>query len=245
MNKTVLITGGAKGIGKQTAIDFAKLGYNVCINYNNSQKEAIILKDTLAKEEKSVSIYKADISKKDEVLDMIKLILKDYAKIDVLVNNAGICDYNLFTDISDEKLKKIIDINLLGTCNVTRAVLESTMIHEKSGSIINISSIWGITGGSCEVIYSMTKAGIIGLTKALAKELGPSNIRVNAVAPGTIETDMISNLTSEDINNLKEEIPLNRIGKPSDVSNVVTFLASDKSEYITGQIISPNGGFVI
>lgn len=245
MNKTVLVTGGAKGIGRKIAEDFASLGYNVCINYNTSENEAINLKDKLASLGHSVIILKADISKKEEVNNMVEEIIVNFGKIDVLVNNAGICNYDLFTDISDEEIKKIIDTNLIGTINVTKSVLNKSMIKNKSGNIINISSIWGITGASCEVMYSLTKAGIIGFTKALAKELAISNIRVNAVAPGVIDTEMISNLNQSEINNLKEEIPIGRIGSVEDVSNTVMFLASDKSSYITGQVISPNGGMVI
>ena len=245
MKKTVLVTGGAKGIGKQISKDFAHLGYNVCINYNSSENDAIKLKDELANLGYSVLICKADISKKDEVEKMINMIINTFGSIEVLVNNAGICNYDLFTDISDDDIKNIIDINLLGTINVTKEVLNKSMIKNKTGNIINISSVWGMVGASCEVIYSMTKAGIIGFTKALAKEVAMSNIRVNAVAPGVINTEMISNLDEEEINSLKEEIPLNKIGKLEDVSNVVTFLASDKAQYITGQVISPNGGFVI
>lgn len=245
MKKTVLVTGGAKGIGKQISKDFASLGYNVCINYNSSESDAIKLKDELASLGNSVLIYKADISKKDEVEKMVNKIINIFGSIEVLVNNAGICNYDLFTDISDEDIKNIININLLGTINVTKEVLGKSMIKNKVGNIINISSIWGMVGASCEVIYSMTKAGIIGFTKALAKEVAMSNIRVNAVAPGVINTEMISNFNEEELNNLKEEIPLNKIGKLEDVSNVVTFLASDKAQYITGQVISPNGGFVI
>lgn len=245
MKKTVLITGGAKGIGRKIAEDFASLGYNVCINYNTSEKEAISLKNRLASLGYSVLIIKADISKKEEVDKMIEEIIVNFGKIDVLVNNAGICNYDLFTDISDEDIKKIIDTNLIGTINVTKSVLNKSMIKNKSGNIINISSIWGIIGASCEVMYSLTKAGIIGFTKALAKELALSNIRVNAVAPGVIDTEMISNLKEVELNILKDEIPLGRIGNVEDVSNAVLFLALEKSSYITGQVISPNGGMVI
>lgn len=245
MKKTILVTGGARGIGKKIVEDFANLGYNVCVNYNKSEKEAINLKDELANKGLSVIIAKADISKVDEVESMVKNVISNFGKIDVLVNNAGVCNYDLFTEVTYEEIKKMIDVNILGTINVTRSVLKNTMINNKSGNVINLSSIWGMVGASCEVIYSMTKAGIIGLTKALAKEVGPSNIRVNAIAPGVIETDMISNLNEGDIKVLKDEIPLGRIGKVEDVSNLVKFLASDDSSYITGQVISPNGGFVI
>ena len=245
MNKTILITGGAKGIGRKIAEDFAALGYNVCINFNTSEKEANELKDKLASFGYSVMILKADISKVNEVNKMIDEIISSFGKIDVLVNNAGICNYDLFTSISDKDIHKIIDVNLIGTINVTKCVLNKSMIKNKLGNVINISSIWGITGASCEVMYSLTKAGIIGFTKALAKELAMSNIRVNAIAPGVIDTEMISNLNQNELNNLKEEIPIGRIGSVGDVSNTVMFLASDKSSYITGQVISPNGGMVI
>lgn len=245
MKKTILVTGGARGIGKKIVEDFADLGYNVCVNYNKSEKEAIKLKDELARKGLSVYIAKADISKVNEVDTMVNNVISNFGKIDVLVNNAGVCNYDLFTEVTDDEIKKIIDVNILGTINVTRCVLKNSMISNKSGNIINVSSIWGMVGASCEVIYSMTKAGIIGFTKALAKEVAPSNIRVNAVAPGVINTDMISNLSEGDIKALKDEIPLGRIGKVEDVSNLVKFLASDDSSYITGQVISPNGGFVI
>ena len=189
--------------------------------------------------------YKADITKNEEVHKMVNDVINTFGKIDVLVNNSGVCDYNLFTDISNEKIKELIDVNIYGTINVTKEVLKQSMIKNHEGNIVNISSIWGITGGSCEVIYSMTKAGIIGFTKALAKEVSMSGIRVNAVAPGAIKTEMISNLTNDQLEELKSEIPLNRLGNVEDVSNAVMFLASDKSSYITGQVISPNGGMVI
>lgn len=245
MKKTVLVTGGSKGIGRKIVEDFASLGYNVCINYNKSEREAITLKDELASNGYNVLICKADISKNEDVDKMIEDIIKTFGKIDILVNNSGVCNYELFTDISKEDIRNIIDVNLIGTINVTQKVLNKSMIKNKSGNIVNISSVWGIVGASCEVMYSLTKAGIIGFTKALAKEVSLSNIRVNAVAPGVIDTDMISNLTEGDIKILKEEIPLGRIGNVEEVSNTVLFLASDKASYITGQVISPNGGIVI
>lgn len=245
MKKTVVITGAAKGIGRQLAIEFANNGYNVCANYLNSEKQAKELKLLLNSFDKSCLIYKADISKKEQVDLMIDTVLKNYGSIDVLINNAGISSYGVFQDISQNDLKKMLDINLLGAFNVTQSVLNKYMINKKQGKIINISSMWGITGGSCEVIYSATKAGIIGFTKALAKELAPSNILVNAIAPGVIDTDMIKIFNEEDIQNLKEQIPLQKIGTPQDIANTVMFLASGKADYITGQVISVDGGMVI
>ncbi len=245
MNKTVLITGAAKGIGKQIAIDFAQEGYNVCINYNKSEKEANELMQGLTSKGYNVICYKCDVSDREEVNKMINHIISIFGSIDVLINNAGIAQYKLFTDITQSDLDNMIKISLVGMFNVTQEVLTQYMINKKSGKIINISSIWGQVGASCEVHYSMVKAGIIGFTKALAKELSLSNITVNAVAPGVIETDMINNFNENELIEICNEIPLNRIGKPEDVSGSVLFLASDKADYITGQVISPNGGMVV
>lgn len=240
MNKTVLITGAAKGIGKQIAIHFKSVGYNVCITYNKSEKEAIEIKDKL-----DIDIYELDITKKENIDIVIDQIVLKYGKIDCLVNNAGICDYSLFTDISEETFMNVINTNLTSVFNVTKSVLSKTMLREKNSSIINISSIWGITGASCEVHYSSSKAGVIGMTKALAKELGLSNITVNSIAPGVIKTDMLNTLSEDDLNELKNEIPLNRIGNVEDISGMAVFLASDDARYITGQVITIDGGMCI
>jgi 3-oxoacyl-[acyl-carrier protein] reductase len=245
MNKTVLVTGAAKGIGKQIVEDFLNEGYNVCLNYNTSKTQAEEIQKKTLQHSKNLIIYKADVSNRTQVEEMVDYVIQYFGKIDVLVNNAGISKYDLFTDIKEDEFKEMIDTTIIGTFNTTQEVLKKSMISNKSGSIINISSIWGITGASCEVHYSTVKAGIIGMTKALAKELGPSNIRVNAVAPGVIETDMIKDFNEDEINELRKQIPLNKIGTPKDVSGVVKFLASDESKYITGQVISPNGGMVI
>lgn len=243
--KTVLITGAAKGIGKAIATKFANLGYKVVINYNRSEELAKKLQEELLKINKEIYVCQADITKIDDVNRLVNFTLENCGSIDVLVNNAGISKANLFIEDSIEDMNSIIAVNLMGTLNVTQTVLKKYMVSKKDGTIINLSSIWGITGASCEVMYSTTKSAIIGFTKALAKEMGPSNIRVNTVAPGFILTDMTSNLTEEEINDFREKIPLERVGNVEDIAGVVTFLASDDASYITGQVISPNGGVVI
>lgn len=246
-NKSVLVTGGAKGIGKDIVETFAKNGYDVLINYNTSEKDAFKLKEELNLKYKDVKIeiFKADVSDRKQVNEMVEYMLKELNTIDVLVNNSGIAQDKIFNDISVEEFRHILDVNVVGTFNVTQEVLNKYMINKKEGSIINISSIWGITGSSMEVAYSCAKAGIIGMSKALAKELGPSNIRVNVVAPGWIETDMTKSYDETSRNLFLEEIPLGRFGKTQDISELVHFLGSDKASYITGQVISPNGGYLI
>ncbi len=245
MNKTVIITGAAKGIGRAIAKDFAYSGYNVCINYNTSEEQAKELCQELAKDGCNIIIYKADVTNRQEVDKMVDYVIGTFGNIDVLINNAGISEYKLFTDITQEDMEKMVNVNILGVFNTTQSVLRKSMLPRKDGTIINISSIWGMVGASLEVAYSTTKAAIIGMSKALAKELAPSNITVNVVAPGAISTDMISSLSKEDLEVLKEEIPLGKIGNVEDVAASVKFLASYEARYITGQVISPNGGLVI
>lgn len=245
LKKTVLITGASKGIGAQIARKFASNGYNVCINYNNSEKEALNLKEELLKYNVDVDVYKADVSNLDQVKNLVLFTLKRFGNIDVLVNNAGISEYKLFIDINEEDLQRMLNVNIMGTFNTTQSVLKKSMIPRKDGTIINISSIWGMVGASLEVAYSTSKAAIIGMSKALAKELAPSNITVNVVAPGAISTDMLATLSDEDMKVLTEEIPLGKIGAVEDVAATVKFLASYEARYITGQVISPNGGLVI
>lgn len=244
-NKSVLVTGGAKGIGKEIVCTFANNGYDVLINYNTSEKEAHKLKEELKYNNVKVEIFKADVSDRKQVNDMIEYMIKEFGSIDVLINNAGIASEKIFNDISVEEFKKVLDVNIIGMFNVTQEVLNKYMINKKDGCIINISSIWGITGASMEVAYSCSKSGIIGMSKALAKELGPSNIRVNVVAPGWIDTDMTKDYDENAKEIFLEEIPLGRIGKTSDISELVYFLASKSASYITGQVISPNGGYLI
>ncbi len=243
-NKSVIITGASNGIGKKTAEIFALNGYNVIINYCNSYESANQLYNELTQKNCNVRIFKADISKRDEVDKMIEFCIEEFGKIDILINNAGIAQSKLFTDITESEWDNMINVNLKGAFNCSQSVLKY-MLPAKRGKIINISSIWGITGASCEVHYSTAKAGIIGLTKALAKEIAPSNIHINCIAPGIIQTNMLDDFTEDDIQALKDETPLGTIGTPTDIAKLALYLASDDSNFITGQVISPNGGFLI
>lgn len=244
--KTVLVTGGAKGIGKAIVYKFADAGYNVILNYNSSFESAKKISKELENCTGIVEPYKADVTSREEVDKMVEYTFKEYGNIDILVNNAGISNICMFQDVDDENFDKIISVNLKGTFNVTQSVLKNGMLQQKQGSIINISSIWGVTGGSCETIYSASKAGVIGLTKALAKELAQSGINVNAVAPGAVKTDMITkNYSKSEIDEFVSEIPMMRMAEPEEIASTVFFLAQENSRYITGQVISPNGGSVI
>lgn len=246
MPKTVIITGAARGIGKEIAKQFAENGYNVLLNYNKSRNMAEITCKNLQESGYCVKLFKADVSNRKEVNDMIEFCLKEFGSIDVVINNAGVTYTNLFTEIPSEKWNEIMDINLNGVFNVTQEALRKYMLSNKNGSIINISSIDGIAGSSCEVAYSASKSAVIGMTKALAKELALSNITVNAIAPGAISTDMLyDNYEESDLEIVKAEIPMKRFGRPEEVAYLAYFLASDKAKYITGQVISPNGGSVI
>ncbi len=243
MNKTVLITGASSGIGAATAILFAEKGYNVAMNYNSSAAAANMLCSTLSENE-NVMTVKADISKINEVEAMVSSVRSKFGKIDILINNAGIAQQKLFNDISQEEWNKMLSVNLTGAYNCTRAVING-MINRKYGAVVNVSSIWGETGGSCEVHYSAAKAGLIGLTKSLAKEVGPSGIRVNCVTPGVIATNINSHLSVEDLNSLADETPLCRLGTAEEVAKAIYFLASDDASFITGQILGVNGGLYI
>ena len=241
-NKVILVTGASRGIGKDIAISLAKMDYNVILNFNKSEEQARSIQEDLLKQGKKIEIFKADITKRDEVKKMIDFCIEKYNKIDVLINNAGISQTKLFTDITDEDWNNMLQTNLTSAFYTSQEAVKY-MINNKSGCIINISSIWGIVGASCEVHYSVAKSGLDAMTKSLAKELGPSNIRVNSIAPGIINTDMNKNLSQEDLQNIIEEIPLERIGYPHSITNCVKWLVED--DYTTGQIISVNGGWVI
>lgn len=240
--RTAIVTGGAKGIGSAIVEMLANLNYHVVFTYNHSEKLALELKSRLAKKGLLVDCMQTNVTIRSEVKTLVDYTLSQFGNIDVLVNNVGICQSKLFQDITDADWNTMISTNLTSAFYTIQEVLP-TMLHAKTGCIINISSIWGMVGASCEVAYSVSKAGLDALTKSLAKELGPSNIRINSIAPGCILTDMNKNLSQSEINELKEDIPLGILGKPVDIAKCVKWLVED--EYTTGQIISPNGGWVI
>lgn len=242
MNKVIIVTGASKGIGKEISKELAKKGNTIIANYNKSEKEIKELQQELEKQNIKIDIYKADVSKREEATNIVKYTIQKYGKIDVLINNAGISQIKEFTQITDEDWNNMINTNLNSVFYMSQEACHN-MIHNKKGCIINISSIWGITGASCEVHYSVSKAGVDALTKALAKELGPSNIRVNSIAPGIINTEMNAHLSEEEKQNIEEEIPLEKIGKSIDIERCVEWLIKD--EYTTGQVISINGGWNI
>lgn len=236
--RNVIITGGTRGIGAEISREFLENGDRVFAVYEKNDKVA----KEFAKKTGAI-IIKADVSKKEGVSAVFDIVRK-YGKTDILVNNAGISQIKPFADITEEDWDKIFQVNVKSAFLMSKEAL-SDMLVDKKGKIINISSIWGQTGGSCEAHYSASKAAIIGFTKALAKELGLSGIQVNCVAPGVIKTDMNAHLTLDEMKALTEEIPLNRIGTPEDIAKTVFFLASHSADYITGQVLGVNGGMLI
>ena len=244
MNKVAFITGGTRGIGKQIAIKLASSGFDIALNYRVENEE---LKNTVSDIEKNgvrCLAVKGDVTSFSDAEQMVKEIFEKYERIDVLVNNAGITKDNLFIRMKKEDFDDVINVNLVGTFNVTKNVVP-IMIKQKYGRIINISSIVGISGNAGQANYSASKAGIIGFTKSLAKELGARNILVNAIAPGFIETNMTSVLKDCIKEEIGKSIPLKKMGKPEDVANVANFLASEDSSYVTGQVINVDGGMLM
>lgn len=242
MNRVIIVTGASRGIGREIAKQLTQKGEIIIANYHQSEEKAKELKQELIKQNQKIDIFKADVSKREEAKALVEFAIQKYGRIDGLINNVGISEYKLFTDVTDEDWERMINTNLYSAFVMCQQVIPN-MIHYKKGCIINISSIWGMVGSSLEVIYSISKAGMDGLTKALAKELGPSNIRVNSIAPGIINTDMNKNLSKEDLKRIEEEIPLEKIGKAEDIAKCVEWLLED--DFTTGQIISINGGWVI
>lgn len=244
MNGTVLITGASRGIGRACARAFAKEGFCIAVNYNTHEKEALSLREEIRTQGAPCEVFAADVSDRVQVDEMMRGIGRVFGAVDVLVNNAGMAQQKLFSDITDEEWQRMFDVNVKGMFLCTQAALPS-MVSAKRGKIVNVSSIWGIAGASCEVHYSASKAAVIGFTKALAKEVGPSGIQVNCVAPGVVETDMNAMLDARTKEELKEETPLGLLGAPEDIAQTILFLASEKAKFITGQVISPNGGIII
>ncbi len=239
VSKVVLVTGGSRGIGRAVCKKFASEGYLVAVNYEKSEEKAKALA-----EEIGGKAYRADVSDYSQVSSMVDRVEAELGGVDVLVNNAAVSAVGLFQDMTDTEWDRLFGVDVKGVFNCSKRVL-GHMLGLQSGSIINISSIWGVTGGSCECHYSAAKAAVIGYTKSLAKELGPSGIRVNCVAPGTVYTEMNAHLSEEDLNVLCEETPLGKIGTPEEIAEAVFFLASEKASFITGEVLNVNGGYVI
>ncbi len=245
MNKSVLITGASRGIGAACAEEFAKGGYNIAINYLNHEDAALSLKERLISQYGTDAVcIRADVGEARDCERLIKEAHERFGFIDVLVNNAGVSMQKLVTDTSADEWDRMIGVNLSSVFHCSKAALKY-MIPEHKGVIVNIASMWGEVGASMEVAYSASKSGVIGLTKALSKEVAPSNIRVNAVSPGVVMTDMMKDFDEETVAWLKDETPLLTLGAPEDIAKAVCFLASDEARFITGQILSVNGGFVI
>lgn len=243
MRKNVIITGGSGGIGSECARLFGSMGYNVGIVYHKDVESAEKLKNEILNMEVDCEIFRCDIASRDEVEGMFVQIGERLGKVDVLINNAGVAQQKLFCDITLWEWNRIFDVNVTGVFNMCQCALRD-MIDQKKGSIVNVSSIWGITGASCEAHYSATKGAVIALTKSLAKEYGPSNIRVNAVAPGVIDTKMNDHLDNEDMLALEEETALGRIGTAREAAEAIYFLASESASFITGQVLTCDGGFI-
>lgn len=242
--KTVLITGSSRGIGAQMARQFAENDYNVVINYNNSKEQAHELLEEITKNGGTAIAVKADIRVEDEVQDLFDSAINAFGRIDVLINNAGIALGKLFIDNTIEEFDDVFNTNIKGCFMISKLVLPQMLVIE-GGKIINISSIWGQTGGAMESIYSASKGAIIAFTKALAKEYALSNITVNAIAPGVVDTDMLHIYTDDEIDAARKMVPMEKVAEPSEIANMALFLASDQANYITGQVLGVNGGLYI
>ena len=244
MKKIALVTGASRGIGRGIALQLAREGWDVCVNYSKERQAADEVVAAIKAIGQNAIAVQADVADSAAVNAMVRTTEAQLGPVSLLVNNAGISSIGLFQDVTDEMWDRYMAINLGGARNTIRAVLPN-MLHEKEGCIINISSIWGLRGASCEVAYSCTKAALIGLTRSLALELGPSHIRVNCVAPGVINTDMVQSLGQETLDDLASQTPLGRLGTAEDVAHAVAFFASEKASFITGQILTADGGFVV
>ena len=244
MNKIALVTGASRGIGRGIALELAREGWDVCVNYANSQQAAEEVAQQIRAMGRRAVAVQADVADSAAVNAMVQTVEAELGPVSLLVNNAGISGMGLFQDVTDEMWDRYMAVNLTGARNAIRAVLPN-MLHEKEGCIINISSIWGLRGASCEVAYSCTKGALIALTRSLALELAPSHIRVNCVAPGVIDTEMVQVLGEETLRDLAEQTPLGRLGTAEDIAHAVAFFASEKASFLTGQVLTADGGFVV
>ena len=239
--KTVWITGASRGIGRQAALDFGKQGWNVVIHCHTHREEAEAVRQSIGR---NAIVTAGDVASREEVHAVYQKALDAFGRVDVLINNAAVASQELFTEIQEEDWRRMFAVNVEGVYHCIQTVLPD-MIRRREGKIVNISSMWGQVGASCEVCYSATKAAVIGMTKALAKEVGLSGIQVNCVAPGVIATEMNAHLSGADMQALAEDTPLGRLGAPEDISRALLFLASEDADFITGQVLGVNGGFVI
>ena len=244
MNRSALVTGSSRGIGRAIAAVLAREGWAVCVNYLERRDAAESLVRELRAQGRAAMAFQADIADRESADACVRAASEELGPVELLVNNAGISRQGLFQDLDDAAWDRLLAVNLTGPRNAVLAVLPH-MLSEKRGCVVNISSMWGLRGASCEAAYAATKAGVIGLTRSLALELAPSGIRVNCVAPGCVETDMVRVLGEDTRRMLAEETPLGRLGRPEDVAEAVAFLASEKAAFITGQVLAADGGFVV
>ena len=244
MEKIALVTGSSRGIGRAIARELAREGWKVCINYRVRRDCAESLLEEISAFGGEAMIYGADVSRREEVNAMVAAVKEKWGAVSLLVNNAGVAGQALFQDVTDELWHRYFSVNVDGAFHAIQAVLPP-LLREHAGCIINVSSMWGLRGASCEVTYSCTKAALIAMSRSLALELAPTNIRVNCIAPGVIKTDMLDALPAEVLPQLAEETPLRRLGTPEDIAHLAVFLASDKSSFITGQVITADGGFIV
>ena len=244
MEKIALVTGSSRGIGRAVARELAHSGWAVCINYHERRDCAEALCRELSDEGCRVMVQQADVRSREQVEAMVAAVRRQFGDVSLLVNNAGISRQGLFQDVSEDLWREMFAVNVDGAFHACQAVLPA-MLHQHEGAIVNISSIWGLRGASCEVAYACTKAAIVGLTRSLAMELAPSGIRVNCVAPGVIQTDMLKEVGEEIVPQLQEETPLGRLGTPEDIAHAVAFFADQRSSFVTGQVLTADGGFIL